>query len=334
MAIDRARLEDYISRRGPYMFHVTSAVAVPTILIEGLRPGSELGISSKGGFFKTREGRVYLGNLLSLAVVEITGARAYLRVDLSELDPELIDPDEDEVQGSFDLPGGGWIAQRPPVNADGSDPEAVGQALAEWADTSDVFDAPDVTAKSLESGRISYHGTIPPTAIKVVPFLSEGPELFHGGVQQALNNPHPHLAPPPELGLYKTEVARAMALARSLIASAAESVDEPADRLLLEWPHSEHAIQTRDLLIRAARDRARGGEFAEADVLRAAQRVADAVPHVQPELGWSATRDACVNIAEAGVGVIVSLCEHAGEDVAADAAGAAMASVAAVPDQS
>ena len=117
MPIDRERLEDHISRRGPLMFHVTAAAAVPAIRADGLRPGSELGVSSKGGFFKTRQGRVYLGDALSLALVEVEGNRAYLGVDLRGLDPELIDPDEDQVQGSFDPAGAGWVAQPPPINS-------------------------------------------------------------------------------------------------------------------------------------------------------------------------------------------------------------------------
>jgi hypothetical protein len=334
MPIDRERLEDHISRRGSLMFHVTAATAVPVILTEGLRPGSELRVSSKGGFFKTREGRVYLGDALSLAVVEVEGKRAYIGVDLSKLEPELIDPDEDQVQGSFDRRGGGWVAQPPPVNSTDADTEAAGQALAEWADATEGFDAPDVTAKSLETGRVAHRGTIKPSALTVVPFPSEGPELFFNGARNLLNDSDLDLAPPPALGFYKTEVARAIALARSLIASAAQSVDEPTDPLLLEWPHSEHANYTRDSLIGAARRRGRAGDLAQADILRAAQHVAQTVPDIQPELGWAATRDACVNVAQEGVDLIRCLQEHAGAEVAAAAAESAMAAVAAVPDQS
>jgi hypothetical protein len=334
MALDRDVLDDHISRRGPFMFQATQADPVPALVAGGLRPGSELGISTKDGFFKTREGHVYLGSLTILALVEVAGTRAYLQIDLSKLDPALIDPDQDQVQGSFDRKGGGWVAKPPPVTSREGDPEAVGQALADWAEATEGFDAPEVTAKSLESGRVSYCGIIPPEAIQVVTFRSEGPELFHQGVVQALNDPRVNLTPPPPLGFYKTEVARALALARSLIASAAESVGEPAGRLLPDWPHSEHAIYTRDLLIGAARDRARAGQLVPADSLRAAQHVAEVVPDVQPELGWPMTRDACVNIAKAGAGVITSLRDRASTAVAAAAAQAAMIAVAEVPDQS
>lgn len=334
MALDKDFLDDHISRHGPFMFHVTPADAVPPILAGGLRPGSELGISTKGGFFKTRQGHVYLGDPLMLALVELASSRAYLQIDLSKLDPARIDPDEDQVQGSFDRRGGGWVAKPPPVNSRDGDPENVGQALADWAETTEGFDAPEVTAKSLASGRVSYRGAIPPEAIQVVTLRSEGPELFHQGVLQALNDLHFNLTLAPLLGFYKTEVARALALARSLIASAAGSVGEPVDRLLPDWPHSEHAIYTRDLLIAAARDLARAGQVASADILRAAQHVAEVVPDIQPELGWPMTRDACVNVATAGVGVITTLRDRAGRDGAATAAQAAMTAVAEVPPQS
>lgn len=63
MVLDKDVLDDHISRSDPFMFHVTRADAVPAILAGGLRPGSELGVSTKDGFVKTREGHVYLGDL-------------------------------------------------------------------------------------------------------------------------------------------------------------------------------------------------------------------------------------------------------------------------------
>jgi hypothetical protein len=127
MVLDKDVLDDHISRRGPFMFHVTQADAVPAILAGGLRPGSELGVSTKDWFFKTREGHVYLGDLSICALVEVAGTRAYVQIDLSKLDPALIDPDEDQVQGSFDGNGGGWVAKPPPVNSRDGVPEAVAQ---------------------------------------------------------------------------------------------------------------------------------------------------------------------------------------------------------------
>lgn len=151
--------------------------------------------------------------------MEVAGPRAYLQVDLSNVDPALIDPDEDQVQSSFDRRAGGWVAEPPPVLPEGTDPEEAGRALATWADTTEGFDAREVTAKSLESGRIAYRGTIPADATSVVTFLSEGPQLFHDAAQQALSARDLGLTPPPELGFYKTEVARAVALARTRFAA-------------------------------------------------------------------------------------------------------------------
>jgi hypothetical protein len=81
-----------------------------------------------------------------LSLVEVAGTRAYLQIDLSKLDPALIDPDEDQVQGSFDGNGGGWVAKPPPVNSRDGVPEAVGPALADWAETTEGFDAPEIDA--------------------------------------------------------------------------------------------------------------------------------------------------------------------------------------------
>jgi len=334
VALERDKLDDYILRRGPFLVHVTRADRVSAVLTAGLRPGSELGVSSKGGFFKTREGHVYLCERRKVPVVEVSGTRAYLQIDLRRLDPRFIDPDEDAVQASFDIRGGGWVAQAPPRREEdeGTNPEAVGQALAEWADSTEGFDASEVTAKSLETGWVSYRGTVPPDAITIVTIPSEAAQLFHDGARR-LFTPDLVLAAPPALGFYKTEVARAVALARSLIESALNTVGESAEQILPDWPFPEHAIPTRDRLIDLRRDRSRAGEQGQADVIHAARGVADAVPCLQPELGWSATGDACVRIAEAGLGVVRVVRGHCGEAAASRTAQTAMDAIAAVPDQ-
>ena len=110
---------------------------------------------------------------------------------------------------------------------------------------------------------------------------------------------------------------------------------EPVGRLLpADPPAHGNGTFRRDLLIGAARDRARMGELLQAGILRAAQHVATVVPDVQPELGWRMTRDACVNIATAGIAVITTLRDGAGtEQCAVAAAQAAMIAVAEVPEQ-
>ena len=148
----------------------------------------------------------------------------------------------------------------------------------------------------------------------------------------ALGNPNLDLAAVPPIGFYKTEVARALTLAQSVIASAAESVGEPSDQLLLDWPYPEHAIPTRDLLIGARQRRSRAGERPQADVLHAARQLADSASKVHAELGWSAARDACVDIAQPAVELVRCLREHIGEEAAVTTARAAMDAVAAVPD--
>lgn len=205
MAIHSEALADHIARRGPIMFHVTTANALPAIFDKGLRPGSERGISSKGGFFKTREGLVYLGDEMRLAVVEVTVPRAYLAVDLSKLDPRLLAPDEDAVQNSFDHGALGWVREPPPGLPDGVHPGEVAVALATWADRTEGFDAPEVTANSLDAGLIAYRGTIPPHAIKVIPVPSEGAAHFQNGAK-AILGPDTDLAAVPELGFTRPKL--------------------------------------------------------------------------------------------------------------------------------
>ncbi len=65
-----------------------------------------------------------------------------------------------------------------------------------------------------------------------------------------------------------------------------------------------------------------------------AWRPTSVVPVVQAELGCPLTPDACVNVAKAGIEVIIVLRDGAGADVAAAAAQAAMTAVAEVLDQS
>lgn len=332
LVLDPGQLHDYIDRKGPFLFHVTREDAVKSILRDGLRPGSERGVSTAAGFFRTRAGRVYLGDLRTLAVVKVAGARAYLRVDLRQLDSSCLDPDEDRVQDSFDRRGNGWVAQPPPTNTATTDPEFVGQALADWADATEGFDAPEVSAKSLESGRVAYRGVVPPEAIKVVRFPSEGPELFRAGVLRVLDKPPADLPTAPLLGYYETEVARATALARSIIASAARAAGESPDHILPDWPQPEHALTTRDLLTRARRERAQNGEWDKAEVLHAALQVAETAAELQPELGWAPTRDACVAVAQAAVEVVGRLQQSCGAETAAAAAATAMEAAAAVSD--
>ena len=146
MVLDKHVLDDHISRRGPFMFHVTQADAVPAILAGGLRPGSELGVSTNDGFFKTREGHVYLGDL-SICPWLRCPARAPTSRSISA--SSILHSSTRTRIRCKDLStgnGGGWVAKPPPVNSRDGVPEAVGPALADWAETTEGFDAPEIDA--------------------------------------------------------------------------------------------------------------------------------------------------------------------------------------------
>lgn len=123
-----------------------------------------------------------------------------------------------------------------------------------------------------------------------------------------------------------------IALARCLITTAAKGVGAAAEPFLPDWPFPEHAIPTRDLLIKMERERYRVDELPQAEVLRAARQIACHVAHLEPEVGWSSTRDRCMAIALAAVEIVRRIRDHAGLDAAVSAAQAAMAVIASVPD--
>jgi hypothetical protein len=174
--IHSADLQAHIEDQGPWLFHATRTENVPSILEHGIQPGSELGRSNADGFHRTRSGHVYLWTLEHCCAKQRAGnvGEATIQVDLSQLDPSLIDPDEDVVQQAYFPPINSdrlselWVAEAPPerildwVQAPNGE-----NTLWYWAENTPGFDAPEVTIKSLARGRISYRGTVPSGAISV-----------------------------------------------------------------------------------------------------------------------------------------------------------------------
>jgi hypothetical protein len=150
--IEAEALEAYIERGNGYLFHVTPASNVEAIKQEGIRPGSELGRSTRDDFFRTRRGHVYLIRQSDLPIVEAGPDPRLFRVDLTYLDPALVDPDEDMVSERFADAVGGKAPER---LCDEDCNELPGQAgkLADWAEATAGFDAPGLTVRSLEGGR-------------------------------------------------------------------------------------------------------------------------------------------------------------------------------------
>jgi hypothetical protein len=202
----------YQREKSPLLFHVTTSDAVESILREGLRPGSELTARMWEGFFATRPGHVYLTGLNDVAVIQVRGEPRILAVDLSQLDPALVDPDEDIVAHHLAL----MVDADPPERRLKEGVEAPGQSggRATWADTTPGFDRSEVTERSLfEHQRVSYRGTIPPQALQLVDAPSQPVSALVDGLSQRLGE----LRPPPPAGMALTEAARVRVLGDQLI---------------------------------------------------------------------------------------------------------------------
>src|SRR3954469_17254064 len=111
--------DHFIRERGSRLFHAARTTDAESIKRDGLRPGSEIGVSNKPGFHTTRSGHVYLcERKVAEEVVEITGPRALFAVDLRSLDPTRINPDEDMVFFSWLRFGDDWWQETPWIDAE------------------------------------------------------------------------------------------------------------------------------------------------------------------------------------------------------------------------
>ena len=337
MPIDPEYLQHYIQRRGHRLHHVTSRAAAPSIEEQGLVPGSQLGHRLHGGFFATRADHVYLCDLLSIPVIKVRGERALFMVDLTMLDPDLMDPDEDSVQQSYWSPGGPWLPPEvtapPERKTDESQVEISGQdgALAAWADEAPGFDAPEITAKALDQGRLSYRGVIPPEALEEIHHPSEASEFFGIAARAALGDGL-RLPVSPPLGYYTTEVERAYRLAAYTIdftrSLAAPGTAEQRTRFELPEDALDVETQLRDL----ARERRRANDYGPAGLLAAAAEVAEAVSAFEPECGWSAAKEQCIEVGTRCAECVKLIAKEHNHEEAARLATSGMLTVAAVAD--
>lgn len=309
----------------PYLYHVTVEASLESIFADGLRPGSEFGGRLHHGFHATREGHVYLGHRDTVPVVTVSGPRVTLCVDLRTLDADCFNPDEDEVQQSFLGGPEPWLPRnhRPPTRRSKRDHEEAGQDgdLAQWADTTPGFDAPGVTARSLAAGRIAYRGTIPPEAIEIADLPSIAPAYFVSGLIRVFDDLSGS-PDAPQLDYYLTEVKRATVLGESIIESARGIVTGAFDPV--EIPGSDAADKLRDELSAEGRALMNDGRHDAGAVLLEACSLADKVGEFEPELGWGATKDDCVEVAGAAVDVVAAIAEQYDLDQAFDVAVRAM----------
>lgn len=169
--IDPSHLHDHIENHRPWLFHATRIEDIESILKQGIRPGSELDRHNSEGFHRTRRGHVYMSKLDHCRRLQDASElpEGTIRVDLRKLDPCRIDPDEDMVQHAYlgiGMEAEQWVDIAPPEKGDRWKEGPNGEGtLWYWAEHTRDFDAPDVTAKSLAHGRVSYCGTVPPEAL-------------------------------------------------------------------------------------------------------------------------------------------------------------------------
>lgn len=158
MAADPEWLNEYMERKGPYLYHTTHPDNVPSILQHGIVPWDQLGDRGTPAdhgtpFLTPRPGHTYLRQLTPAN----PGADSpgLIRVDLSKLDHTLMNPDEDSMQ----LGGPGW---RDKWNSLGEKAEA------------QKFESPAATRRSLEREKktMAYRGVIPPEALDAPNYAS------------------------------------------------------------------------------------------------------------------------------------------------------------------
>jgi hypothetical protein len=162
--LDRTELDSYIKANGRWLYHATAEESLAEVEDLGIKPGSDPDYSNeRDPFWRPRSGRIYLSTLEVCHGRQRDGQLPWgiARVDLAQLEPDLIGPDEDLVQRSWHA-GEPWVDAGPPLgeraNADGT--------LANWAETTPGFDSSEVTAKSLWGGSISYAGAVPAAAVE------------------------------------------------------------------------------------------------------------------------------------------------------------------------
>lgn len=183
MATTREMIEAFCSVRDPYLYHGANRLTLPYLLRDGLVPRALTGNHAYDGSdgkpeFRSRPGHVYLGTLEHLDRIPL---EPLVRIDLRELDPNLICSDED-VFWELDVAGDDkwrWFYAMTGMNDDTPFPEFsswmrawkdAGASFGDWADCYAVLiDRPEWVALSLAYGSIAYDGPVPAEAITVMP---------------------------------------------------------------------------------------------------------------------------------------------------------------------
>ena len=271
LLIDQAAWDRFISVHD-VLYHVTREENVDSILRDGLRPGSDLGTTTRDDFFQTRSGRTYLIGLAEVPIVDVGPHEPRVfSVELAGLDPTVVDPDEDIVAERFPE----MVALPSPVREMDGDQEVPGQngARARWADESPDFHCSEVTERSLTEGlRMAYGGTIPARTLALMDTRSRVIQAFVEALPEGFSDP---LGEIPLEGGWRTEVERARSLVRTMAGGVCDSVKTEASVCCRD---AYSAIETSDRLRAEARELAGQARLDEAKAVR---HVADVVLSLQ-----------------------------------------------------
>jgi hypothetical protein len=265
LVLDREALVRYLARGTAYLFHVTPEQNAESILRSGLRPGGDVGMSTRNDFFRPREGRTYLIKFGDVPIVEVDGEPRVFAVDLRQLDPDLMDPDEDIV--AEQMPE--MVQLAPPHRAmDDQNRELPGQtgARAAWAEQTPGFDRSDVTERArIEYGRVAYRGVILPAALELMEIPSQPLHIFAQGLDGGFRAALPT---PPPASDWRTETLRARVLVSEAVRRLCEATGHAVD-VRVDDPYKVRS--SADRLREVARDLYLDGRVPQGDAVRAAK---------------------------------------------------------------
>ena len=208
---------------------------------------------------------MYLTVWRFVSLVRVDGEPRVFEVTLSALNPELVDPDEDVVAENYDELFRDVVRLAPPtreVTEEGEEVPGQEGDRARWAGSISTFADSAVTVRSLDYGRISYRGTIPPTALRELDVPSYVLARFREALPDALRAACPRV---PSMSSGQNEVQRARVLVTRMVLAVLERVGEAAIDVRMGRPLEAHAVerQLRDIARRLGRET----RFAEAEAL-------------------------------------------------------------------
>jgi hypothetical protein len=255
--------------------------------------------------------------------VDVDGERATFRVDLTALDPERVGVDEDiPYEAEFHGQPPWYPTSAPRMEIDGDGGPVPGQTgLAAWAESIVGFDGPEHAQKSLAAGRISYLGTIPPSAVALVEIPSPVVEAFAAHPDVIVHDDGEGAASGVLISHQDVEFRRAETIATTILDAGLIALGQsPSDPVASENRVAFHTIARN--LERLTLEFARAQKFDDSDLAKMLGDLAAELGAVLPEAGWN--RPACVTLVESAASCLPGIAAVAGFDAAQRVATAAI----------